>query len=207
LKQVGIRILSSATSVEEARWLEVRGCDAVIAQGSEAGGHRGMFLSEDISQQTGTLSLVSAVASAVQIPVIAAGGIADPQGIVAALAAGASAIQLGTAYLLCPEVKISKIYRDALKGQSPTALTNVFSGRPARGLMNRFVREMGPLSELAPPFPLASVAVAPLRKRSEELGSSDFLQMWAGESFPLCREMPARELTQYLASETLARLV
>ena len=208
VKATGAKILSSATTVAEARWLEQHGCDAIIAQGYEAGGHRGMFLTQNISTQVGTMSLVPQVVDAVNVPVIAAGGIADARGIAAALALGASAVQLGTAYLFCPEATIGPVYRQALKiaTDDQTVLTNVFSGRPARGIVNRIIREVGPMSDLAPPFPLAGGAVAPLRVKSENSGSEDFAQMWSGQSAPLGREIPARELTRRLAAETLAKL-
>jgi len=202
VKATGAKILSSATTVEEAQWLEAHGCDAVIAQGSEAGGHRAMFLTEDITTQVGTMSLVPQIVDAVKVPVIASGGIADARGIAASFALGASAVQLGTAYLFCPEAKISPVHRQALKtGQ--TAITNVFSGRPARGIVNRLVRELGRMSSLAPPFPLASISIAPLRKKSEASGSEDFAQMWSGQCASLGREMPAAELTQLLATNML----
>ena len=209
VKSTGAAILSSATTVEEARWLENAGCDAIIAQGYEAGGHRGMFLTEDISTQVGTLALVPQVVDAVSVPVIAAGGIGDSRGIVAALALGASAVQIGTAYLLCPEAKMPAVYRQTLKRAKDreTAVTNVFSGRPARGIVNRLIREVGPMSELAPQFPLASSAVAPLRAKSEAAGSEDFAQMWSGQAAGLCREIPAGELTRQLAVETLLKLM
>jgi nitronate monooxygenase len=208
VKAAGAKILSSATTVAEARWLEQHGCDGIIAQGYEAGGHRGMFLTRDISTQVGTMSLVPQVVDAVKVPVIAAGGIADSRGIVAALALGAAAVQLGTAYLFCPEATIGPVHGRALRNamDDQTALTNVFSGRPARGIVNRIIREIGPMSDLAPPFPLASGAVAPLRVKSEAAGSEDFAQMWSGQSAHLGRELPAGELTKRLAAETLAKL-
>ncbi len=202
----GAKILSSATTVEEAVWLEQAGCDAVIAQGSEAGGHRGMFLTSELATQPGTMALVPQIVDAVKVPVIASGGIGDARGIVAAFALGAAAVQLGTAYLLCPEATLSVVHRQALKNlkDNGTALTNVFSGRPARGIVNRLIREVGPISPLAPAFPLASSAIAPLRKQSEAAGSEDFAQMWSGQAGRLCRELPAGELTRQLASETLS---
>jgi nitronate monooxygenase len=141
----------------------------------------------------------------VKIPIIAAGGIGDARGIVAAFAVGASAVQLGTAYLFCPEAKISPLYRDALKKvrDNQTVLTNVFSGHPARGILNRLVKETGPMSELAPQFPSASTAIAPLRKKSEANGSIEFMQLWSGQAASLSREMPAGELTRKLADEVL----
>lgn len=208
LKVQGIVVLSTATSVEEARWLEQRGCDGIIAQGFEAGGHRGMFLEAEISTQTGTMALVPQIVDAVRIPVIAAGGIGDARGVAAAFLLGASAAQLGTAYLFCPEAAISPLYREALRRtrDNQTVLTNVFSGRPARGILNRFIEQTGPMSSIAPPFPLAASAVAPLRKVSEAAGSTEFMQMWSGQSAALAQAMPARALTQRLAEEALQRL-
>lgn len=204
VKATGAKILSTATSVAEATWLESHGCDAVIAQGIEAGGHRGMFLSGDVATQAGTLSLVPQIVDAIQLPVIAAGGIGDARGIAACLALGAAAVQLGTAYLLCPEATISPLHRQALKTSADqTVITNIFSGRPARGIRNRIVAEIGPMSPLAPDFPLASLAIAPLRKRSEAIGSLDFMQLWAGQAAGLCRELPADQLTRSLAAEAL----
>src|SRR6516225_5444071 len=175
VRTTGAKILSSATSVDEARWLEDQGCDAIIAQGFEAGGHRGMFLTKDVSTQVGSMALVPQVVDAVKVPVIAAGGIGDARGILAAFALGASAVQMGTAYLRSPEAKISPLHRQALKGarDNDTAITNVFTGRPARASVNRFLREVGPMSDVAPEFPLAAAALAPLRSKSEMAGSTD----------------------------------
>lgn len=208
VRATGARIISSATTVEEAQWLEAQGCDAIIAQGFEAGGHRGMFLTTDIATQIGTMALVPQVVDAVDVPVIAAGGIADARGIVAALALGASAVQIGTAYLFCPEARIAPAHRQALKSarDNATALTNVFTGRPARGIVNRIVREVGPMSDLAPAFPLAGGALAPLRSKSEPAGSEDFMSLWSGQAARLAPELGAGELTRHLASEALARL-
>jgi nitronate monooxygenase len=197
VKATGAKILSSATTVDEARWLEDRGCDAIIAQGFEAGGHRGMFLTRDISTQVGTMALVPQVVDAVKVPVIAAGGIGDARGIVAAFALGASAVQLGTAYLFCPEAKLGAGHRAALLKAGDTALTNVFTGRPARGIVNRIVREVGPMSDLAPEFPLAAGAVGPLRALSD-----DFVPMWSGQAACFGRALPAGELTRRLAAES-----
>jgi nitronate monooxygenase len=204
----GAKIVSSATSVDEARWLEDRGCDAIIAQGFEAGGHRGIFLMEDVSTQVGTMALVPQVVDAVKVPVIAAGGIADARGIVAALVLGAAAAQIGTAYLLCPEAKISPVYREALKNatDNQTTLTNVFTGRPARGIVNRAVRELGPISDTVPEFPLAAAALGPLRANAEATGSGDFTPLWSGQAVRLARELPAADLTKRLAKETLEKL-
>lgn len=208
VKATGAKVLSSATTVDEAVCLENRGCDAIIAQGAEAGGHRGAFLTEDISTQVGTIALVPQIVDAVKVPVIAAGGISEARGIVAAFALGASAVQLGTAYLFCLEAKIPPVHRAALRTakDNDTALTNVFTGRAARGIINRLMREVGPMSSDAPAFPLASSALAPLRAQSEATGSGDFMPLWSGQAARLARELPAGELTKSLATEALARL-
>jgi nitronate monooxygenase len=208
LKRCGIRILASATSVEEARWLEDRGCDAVIAQGYEAGGHRAMFLESRVDTQVGLFALLPQVADAVSIPVIAAGGIGDGRGIVAAFALGASGVQLGTAYLFCPEARISPAYRRALEqaADTGTAVTNLFSGRPARGILNRYLTESGPTSGAALAFPYAATLVAPLRAASEKTGSLDYMQLWAGQAARLVSAMPADQLTRKLAADALRRL-
>src|ERR1700726_4028862 len=204
----GAKSVSSATSVDEARWLEDRGCDAIVAQGYEAGGHRGIFLSEDVSTQVGTMALVPQVVDAVKVPVIAAGGIADARGILAAFALGAAAVQIGTAYLHCPEAQINPLHRQALKDtkDNDTAITNVFTGRPARAIVNRFMREVGPMSDIAPEFPLAAAALAPLRAKSETAGSADFTPLWSGQSARLGREFPAASLTKQLAADAIRNL-
>jgi nitronate monooxygenase len=197
----GSRILAAATTVDEARWLEARGVDAIIAQGLEAGGHRGNFLSDDLTSQLGTFALVPQVVAAVRVPVIAAGGIADARGVDAAMRLGAAGVQIGTAYLLCPEATTSPVYRAALRSPEAghTALTNLISGRPARGIMNRLMRDLGPMSDLPPEFPLATPAVAPLRAAAEARGMGDFSPLWAGQNASGCREMPAAQLTSELA--------
>ncbi|MDX1374908.1 MAG: nitronate monooxygenase [Burkholderiales bacterium] len=198
----GSKVLASATTVDEARWLEAHGVDAVIAQGAEAGGHRGIFLSEDLTTQVGTFALLPQVIRAVKLPVIAAGGIADARGVSAALALGAAGVQIGTAYLLCPEATTSAVHRAALKSDAArhTALTNVFTGRPARGIVNRIVAELGPISAAAPAFPLATAALAPLRAKAEAAGRGDFSPLWSGQNASGCREVPAGELTRALAA-------
>lgn len=208
VKKTRAKVVSSATTVAEAKWLEDKGCDAVIAQGAEAGGHQGTFLSTDPATRVGTIALVPQVVDAVKVPVIAAGGIADARGIVAAFALGAAAVQLGTAYLFCPEAKLAPSYRAALRSSTDdgTTLTNVFTGGAARGIVNRLVREIGPLSPDAPSYPLAATAVAPLRAKAEALGSPDFSPLWSGQAARLAREMTAAELTRHLARETLAKL-
>ena len=212
MRATGARIISSATSVDEALWLEARGVDAVIAQGAEAGGHRGIFLANALGEdpidiaasQAGTFALVPQVADAVKVPVIAAGGITDARGIAAALALGAAGVQIGTAYLHTPEARISAAHRAALSTakDNGTALTNVFTGRPARGIVNRIMREVGPISREAPAFPLASAALAPLKKTPN--GPADFSSLWSGQAARLGRAMPAGELTRHLAREALA---
>lgn len=202
VRRWGAKILSSATTVDEALWLEAHGADAVIAQGLEAGGHRGHFLSDDLTRQMGTLALLPQLVRAVGVPVIAAGGIADAAGVAAALALGAAGAQVGTAYLLCPEVETVAVHRAALKSEAArhTVLTNLFSGRPARGIVNRIVRELGPLTDVVPAFPTASPAMAPLRRAAEGKGSGDFSPLWSGQNATGCREIGAAELTRQLAS-------
>jgi nitronate monooxygenase len=198
----GAKILCSATTVEEAQRLDAQGVDAIIAQGLEAGGHRGNFLSDDLTFQLGTLALVPQVARAVRVPVIAAGGIADAKGVAAAMALGAAGVQIGTAYLLCPEATTSAIHRAALKSEAArhTALTNVFTGRPARGIVNRIIKELGPISDEAPAFPLATGAIAPLRARAESAGSGDFSPLWSGQNASGCKEVSAADLTRALVA-------
>lgn len=197
----GGKILSSATTLAEAHWLSARGVDAIIAQGLEAGGHRGMFLSDDLTTQVGTLPLVRQIVRDVDKPVIAAGGIADAAGVAAVLQLGAVAAQVGTAYLLCDEATTSAIHRQALTSAATehTALTNLFTGRPARGIVNRLMRELGPISALAPAFPLATSAVAPLRAKAEAIGSGDFSPLWSGQNASGCRTIPADRMTRQLA--------
>ena len=208
LKRQGIKILSSATTVREAKWLESHGCDAIIAQGAEAGGHRGMFLETNIATQVGLFALLPQVRDAVSVPVIAAGGIADVRGVAAAFVLGASGVQLGTAYLFSPEAKVSAMYRRALEdaGDNWTALTNLFSGRPARGVFNRYLQESGPMSDAAPAFPYAATHVAPLRAASERAGSPDYMQLWAGQAAALAKAMPADQFTRKLAADALSEL-
>ncbi len=198
----GAVVMSSATTVAEAIWLDEHGADLIIAQGLEAGGHRGMFLTDDLTTQIGTLALLPQIVRAVRRPVVAAGGIADAPGVAAALRLGAVAAQVGTAYLLCPEATTSAVHRAALQsgGAQHTALTNLFTGRPARGIVNRFMREQGPLSDRAPAFPLAGSATAPLRAKAEAQGSGDFSPLWAGQNTSGCRAVSAAELTRALCA-------
>lgn len=201
LREWGSKILSSATTVEEARWLEAHGAHAIIAQGLEAGGHRAMFLSKDLTTQVGTMALLPQIVQAVRIPVVAAGGIADARGVAAALALGAAGAQAGTAYLLCPETTTTAVHRAALESEAAqhTAVTNVFTGRPARSIVNRIIRELGPISDAAPAFPLAAAGIMPLRARAEAQGSRDFSPLWAGQNVSGCRTVPAGQLTRDLA--------
>src|SRR5687768_2582674 len=200
VRAIGAKIISSATTIEEARRLEAQGVDAIIAQGLEAGGHRGSFLEFDLTAQAGTLALVPQVVRAVNVPVIAAGGIADANGVAAAMALGAAGVQVGTAYLLCPEAATSEVHRSALRSDAArhTDLTNLFSGRAARGIVNRLMRELGPMSSAVPPFPLAAAALAPLRAAAESRGSGDFSPLWAGQNTSGCTRLPAAELTRLL---------
>jgi nitronate monooxygenase len=202
VKNLGAKIFASATTVAEALWLEARGVDAIIAQGVEAGGHRGMFLSYDLSTQVGTFALLPQVVRAVKLPVIAAGGIADAQGVAAVMKLGAACAQLGTAYLLCPEATISEVHRAALKSEAArhTALTNIFTGRPARGIVNYVMKELGAMNSDAPAFPLATSSIAPLRARAESQGSGDFTPLWSGQNATGCKEIPAAQLTRELAA-------
>jgi nitronate monooxygenase len=206
VKATGARLIASATTVEEAVWLERHGADAVIAQGAEAGGHRGMFLDLDTATQIGTFSLVPLAADAVAVPVIAAGGVGDGRGMAAALLLGASAVQVGTAFLRSPEALTSAVHRRALAEGGPTAMTNVISGRPARGFATRLVRDLGPIHPEAPAFPLAADAIATLRKAAEAEGRADFSPVWAGQSFPLAREEPASVIAERIALDA-ARLL
>jgi nitronate monooxygenase len=208
VKAAGSIVLASATIVREAVWLEDHGADIIIAQGAEAGGHRGMFLTDNIAEQPGTFALLPQVVDAVKVPVIAAGGIADGRGIVAALALGASGVQIGSAYLRCPESKVIAAARVALAqaGDDSTVITNVMTGRPARGVANRTMREVGPISADAPAFPHAATALGPLKQAAEKQGKVDFTNLWAGQAIGLSREIPAAELTRQLATDAKARL-
>jgi len=200
VRAAGARILSSATTVDEALWLQAQGVDAIIAQGLEAGGHRGSFLSSDLSLQQGTFALLPQVVRAVRLPVIAAGGIADAAGVAAAMALGAAGVQVGTAYLLCHEASTSALHRAALQGEGArhTALTNLFTGRPARGIVNRVMRELGPLRGSVPAFPLAAAAIAPLRVAAEARGRTDFTPLWSGQNASGIKPVGAADLTSEL---------
>lgn len=203
VKATGAKVLSSATTVEEALWLEQHGCDAIIAMGVEAGGHRGMFLTDDLNSQIGLMALLPQVVDAVKVPVIAAGGIGDARGIVAAFALGASAVQLGTAYLFTPEASLTASHHHALRHAlaSETALTNLFTGRPARGIVNRVMRELGAIHPAAPAFPKAGGALMPLKARDE----AGFSNLWSGQALGLGKDMSSADLTRHLANQALAR--
>jgi nitronate monooxygenase len=204
VKATGARVLSSATTVEEAVWLEHHGCDAIIAMGSEAGGHRGLFLSDDLNTQIGLFALLPQIVDAVKVPVIAAGGVGDARGIVAAFALGASAVQIGTAYLFTPEATVSASHHRALRHAqaSETALTNLFTGRPARGIVNRVMRELGAINPAAPAFPRAGGALMPLKAKDE----AGFSNLWSGQALRLGKDMTTYDLTRELAEQTLAKL-
>jgi nitronate monooxygenase len=197
VKSWGSLVLSSATTVEEAVWLQANGVDAVIAQGLEAGGHRGMFLTDDLSTQIGSFALLPQIVQAVDVPVIAAGGVGTTQTVAAAQLLGAAGAQIGTAYLCSHEASTSALHRAALQSAAAqhTALTTLFSGRPARGIVNRLMRELGPLNEAAPAFPLATAALAPLRTAAEAQGSSDFTPLWAGQNAASARNLSAVDIT------------
>ncbi|MBY5557862.1 nitronate monooxygenase [Rhizobium leguminosarum] len=205
VKATGARIISSATTVAEAVWLEANGVDAVIAMGFEAGGHRGNFLTQDMATQVGTMALVPQVVDAVRVPVIAAGGIADGRGVAAALMLGASAVQVGTAYLFCPEAKIPAVQAEALASarDDSTAITNVFTGHPARGVVNRLMRELGPISESVPAFPTAGGALVPIRAMAEAESRNDFTNLWSGQAASLALRVGAEELTRELCQSAL----
>lgn len=200
VRRSGAKIIASATTVDEARWLERQGVAAVIAQGLEAGGHRGHFLAGDLSLQSGTFAILPQIVAAVGVPVIAAGGIADAAGVRAALALGASAVQVGTAYLLADEAKTSRLHRAAIASDASrhTALTRLFTGRPARGIVNRLMREVD--DQAAPDFPLATAAIAPLRAAAEAKGSADFSPLWCGQNASGCKPLPAATITNGLCA-------
>ena len=205
VKTTGAKILSSATTVAEAVWLEKNGVDAVIAMGFEAGGHRGNFLSQDMTTQVGIMALLPQVVDAVRVPVIAAGGIADGRGVAAALMLGAAAVQVGTAYLFCPEARIPALHAEALASarDDSTAITNVFTGRPARGVVNRLMRDLGPISDAVPAFPTAGGALVPIRAKAEAESRNDFTNLWAGQASRLALKVGAEELTRELYQSAL----
>jgi nitronate monooxygenase len=200
----GARVFGNATNVAEARHLAGRGCDAIIAQGFEAGGHAGHFLAGH--RPIGLVALVPQIVAAVHVPVIAAGGIADAHGAAAAIALGAAAVQVGTAYLRTPEARTSAVHRRRLATATAddSVFTNVFTGGLARGLRNRLIDTLGPVSDAAPPFPYASAALAPLRAHAESAGRDDFTPLWAGQGVALARDEPAAALTERLGAAVLS---
>lgn len=215
VRAAGAKVISSATTVAEARWLAQRGVDAVIAMGAEAGGHRATFLPGygealdhrlDMAAQVGLFSLLPQVVDAVEVPVIAAGGIADGRTIAAALALGAAGVQVGTAYLFTPEARIPPAHRAGLDEarDDNTMITDVFTGRPARAVVGRLMRELGPLGRDVPAFPGAGGALVPLRDGGQ---NRDFTNAWSGQSARLApRGLTSHQLTERLAQEALARL-
>tara|TARA_B100000315_G_scaffold83135_1_gene76108 strand:- start:566 stop:1603 length:1038 start_codon:yes stop_codon:yes gene_type:complete len=199
IKAWGGTVLSSATTLDEARWLQTNGADAVIAQGIEAGGHRGHFLSMDLSLQPTTAQLVRECVE-LDIPVIAAGGICTAEDVAQYQALGVAAVQVGSAYLLCEEATTSALHREVLKTVAPdsTELTTLFSGRPARGISNRVMQELGAMPEQAPPFPYASIAMTALRAKAEAKGDSGFSPLWCGERFIVREGINAQQITELL---------
>ena len=201
VKSRGAFVMSSATTLNEARWLVAHGADGVIAQGLEAGGHRGHFLDRDVKQQANTLDLLKQLTPHIQVPIIAAGGIADAQGVHAAMVAGAAAVQVGTSFLLCHEAKTSALHRARLRDvQAPTALTNLFTGGLARGMFNRVMHELGPQNAAAPAFPMATQSIAPLRAKAETNQRDDFTPLWSGMNRSGCAACSAAEIVQKLAA-------
>jgi nitronate monooxygenase len=208
LKATGARLLSSATTVAEARWLEEHGADAIIAQSWEAGGHAGRFLGAPPKEQMGLIALLPQVADSVGLPVVAAGGIADGRGVAAAFMLGAAAVQIGTAYLHCPESSIGAAHRSALGSDAAEhgVFTNLFTGGLARGLRTPPMDDLGPVRPEAPPFPLAAAALQPLARAAGERGEIGFRPMWAGQAARLGKAVGAQELTRWLGADALARL-
>jgi nitronate monooxygenase len=204
VKQRGLFVAGTATTVEEAILLEKAGVDAVVAQGSEAGGHRGTFAAPFETSMVGTIALVPQIRDAVRVPVIASGGIMDGRGIAAALALEASAVQLGTAFLATEEAGVAECYKQAVLGarDDATRLTRAFSGRPARGIINRFMEEVERDPEAILPFPLQNVLTRPLRTAAAKAGRAEFLSLWAGQGTRMARRLSAAELLARLVSET-----
>lgn len=204
LKQAGIILLASATTPAEAALVEEAEVDFIVAQGIEAGGHRGVFEPEQGDAGIGTLPLVRLIAKQTRLPVIAAGGIMDGQGIAAAMALGASAVQLGTAFILCPESSANAAYRQTMKSERArhTQITSVISGRPARGIINRIFSEVGaPGPYRLPDYPITYDAAKALHAAASARGNNDFAVQWAGQGAALAREMPAAELIRTLVEE------
>lgn len=208
VRATGAKIIASATTVSEGIWLSKHGIDAVIAQGYEAGGHRGNFLANDMSAQPGLFALLPQLVDAVDIPVIAAGAVADGRGMAAALMLGASGVQVGTAFLLSSESIAAPVHKSALKGAKDdnTALTNVLTGRPARGVINRVMKEIGPLTSDAPPFPLAGGPLGPLKEITEKKGQGDFQPLWSGQSGGMAKEGSAESIALAIIQDAIDHL-
>jgi len=204
IKNQNIYIISSATTVKEAKILEDSGADAIIAQGYEAGGHRGTFASSYKEGEIGLFSLLPQVVEATSLPVIAAGGIANGKGIAAALMLGAQGVQIGTAFLSCPEASVHPLWQDAISNASTrdTRITSAFTGRPARGIVNRLVIDMENKNDIIPDFPTVGSVIKPLANIAATNGKDDFLSLWAGQSAPMNRNISASELIELLAEET-----
>ncbi|MGD6956661.1 NAD(P)H-dependent flavin oxidoreductase [Rossellomorea aquimaris] len=211
LKKEGTIVIGTATTVEEAVFNEECGVDIVVAQGSEAGGHRGTFLGSFKHSIIGTFSLVPQVVDAVCIPVIAAGGIMDGRGVIAALALGAKGVQMGTAFLTCKESGAGAFHKRAVleSSETHTVITAAFSGKPARGIENRFTREMQEFECLLPPYPIQNALTKKLRKEAGIQGVPEFMSMWSGQSPRLSRDIYTKELLVSIVTEvdeTLGRL-
>ncbi len=202
VRETGAIILSSATTLREAEWLAEKEIDAIILQGIEAGGHRGMFLETSLGRQVSTCELLGLCRERIERPLIVAGGIGDAELVKELLKSGADAIQVGTAYLLCDEAKTSSVHRQALQQatENNTVITNVFSGRPARGITNGLIKRLGAMNELAPPFPYASLASAALRQEAEKQGINDFTPLWSGTNTEVCKQTSAAQITIELTS-------
>ncbi len=204
IKARRLPLIGTATTVAEAIALEQSGVDAIVAQGSEAGGHRGTFLGDFADAQIGTLALVPQIVDAVSVPVIASGGIMDGRGIAAALALGAAAVQLGTAFLTCSEAGVAEVYKDAIlhSAETATRITRAFSGRPARGIVNRFMTGIDANADAIAPFPLQNILTRPMRSAAAEQGRAQFLSLWAGQGLRMARRQSAAELIERLREET-----
>jgi len=208
IKAKGMYLMGTATTVDEALQLERSSVDAIIAQGSEAGGHRGTFAGDFASGMVGTMALVPQIVDAVRIPVIASGGIMDGRGIMAALALGASAAQIGTAFLTCTESAACEAYKQALSSahEDQTRITRAFSGRPARGIVNRFMKEVEieharDVSDAILPFDIQNPLTRPLRTAAAKQGRAEFLSLWAGQGVRMTRRQSATELVERLVRE------
>jgi len=201
LKARGVFVVGTATNVAEAKILQEQGVDAIWAQGGEAGGHRGTFVGSFEDSLVGTMALVPQIADAVPVPVIAAGGIMDGRGLAAALALGASAAGMGTAFLLADEAGTGKVQRAAFAraGETPTTVTRAFSGRPARGFRNRYIDEMAPHADRMPGYPVTNALTTPLRARAAEQDKPDLMAMWAGQGAALAKNRPAGDIVRATA--------